>query len=630
MKPTIGKAMSRISIFLTLLFWYTSAKAQSERYSFPSDPHVLDAKRDLGAKGDGMADDTEALQKGIDLSSGYNQRVTKALYLPKGTYKVTKTLVVKNALGPWFYGESRDGVVIKLVDGAAKDVTCVMRTHPNEKGPTSADWFMRNLRHFTIDAANNPHVDGIRYYSTNTGILKDVRVIGNGKVGINAGFLDQSGPNLVQDAIVEGFETGILSQWIWGQSLSRITIKNCRQTGLVVSANVVAVEDLKVENTPQAIYIQEPNKWSHWAGTVALVGGQFNTTGTSALAIKNDGVLFARDIRTTGYPLTIESIGTTTSVQEANVSEFQSHPTKHLFPLAKSKERLPIKTEPVVPWENNPENWVCANDHGAKAGDNQDDTPAIQKAIDHAAKLNKTVVYLRGCGGNDPNWYTLEGEIKIHGSVRMIMGLGWARILRGKSGKFIVSDESAPLVKFQNIDAFGGPPVFLENRSKERTMVVESCGVHILGTGLGDIFATDCPSKVELKHAGQKMWCRQLNPEGDSDVGLVQNEGADLWILGMKCEGKGVRARTSKGGRTEIFGVFNYGPGMEEKDRRPLFEVDNASFRLMGLREINFAGHTWTVKVKEKRANETKELDKTNEGGWIGWSQYDGWLPEKR
>ena len=91
-------------------------------------------------------------------------------------------------------------------------MTAVLRTHPNEKPPTSADWFMRNLRNFTIDAGKNPDTDGVRYYATNTGVLQNVRVVGAGKVGINSGFLDQNGPCLVQDCTVEGFETGVLSQ----------------------------------------------------------------------------------------------------------------------------------------------------------------------------------------------------------------------------------------------------------------------------------------------------------------------------------------------------------------------------------------------------------------------------------
>ena len=38
-----------------------------------------------------------------------------------------------------------------------------------------------------------------------------------------------------------------------------------------------------------------------------------------------------------------------------------------------------------------------------------------------------------------------------------------------------------------------------------------------------------------------KCWVRELNPEGTSDVGLVQKAGADRWVLGSKFEGEGGR-----------------------------------------------------------------------------------------
>ena len=199
--PMLLLATTRLaSIAIAFL---TATAAAQERFSFPDDPSVLDVKKALGAKGDGKADDTDILQRALDIGSGRDKEGAKqfgnkarVVFLPNGTYRLTRSLVVKSAVGPWLYGESRDGVILKLDDGV-KDVTAVLPTHPNEKGPTSADWFMRNLRNFTVDVGDNPGTDGIRYYATNSGILKNVRVIGKGKVGINAGFLDQSGPNLI-------------------------------------------------------------------------------------------------------------------------------------------------------------------------------------------------------------------------------------------------------------------------------------------------------------------------------------------------------------------------------------------------------------------------------------------------
>ena len=45
------------------------AALAAERCVFPNDPSVLDVKRHFGAKGDGVADDTAALQAGIEASS---------------------------------------------------------------------------------------------------------------------------------------------------------------------------------------------------------------------------------------------------------------------------------------------------------------------------------------------------------------------------------------------------------------------------------------------------------------------------------------------------------------------------------------------------------------------------------
>jgi hypothetical protein len=598
--------------------------AAPERIVFPDDPSVLNARRDFGAKGDGTADDTDALQKALDASCGIGTGRTAVLFVPAGTYRVTRTLVVRNSIGPWLYGESRDGTIIRLDDGVA-DCTSVLRTHPRESGETSADWFMRTVRNLTIDAGNNPETDGIRWYATNTGILHNVRVVGRGKIGINAGFLGQSGPNLIQDCLVDGFETGILSQWIWGETISRTTIRNCRKEGLVVMANTVAVEDLVVENTPLAIRCDYPNDWTWWGGVVALVGGRFSGGSPDGPAIRNRSILYARGVKTRGFRSAVESETPGGPVAGPNVVEYLSHEAKHLFDAPPRSLGLPVKREPRVPWETDLAKWVSANDFGAVPGDRKDDTEAIQKAIDAAAAARKTTVYLRGVGGPDPNWYTLDGAVRVHGSVRHILGLGFGRIVAGEGGRFVVGTDAAPVVKFQHIDSFGGRGAVIENRSARTALVVESCGVTIAGTGRGDIFATNCPAHVRLESRGQKMWARHLNPEGTSDTGLVTNAGADLWVLGIKCEGAGVRFRTSGGGRTELFGMFNYGPGnLKADDGRPMFDIENACFSMAGLREIAFGGRTFPVKVRETRGRDTRTLGSDKEHGWIGWALYSG------
>jgi len=595
---------------------------------FPNDPAaVIDAKRDLGAKGDGVHDDTEALQKGIHLSCGRGTN-TKVLYIPNGVYRVTKKLIVnhpedRSGIGPWIYGQSRDGVIIKLDDGA--NVDAVLQTHPRDENPGSADWFMRTICNLTIDVGNNPNTDGIRFFSNNTGLIKNVRVKGKGRIGINS-FMNLNGPNIVQDTVVEGFEIGIRSAWMWGQTLSRVTIRNCK-VGLEVEGNAVAVEDLVVENTLLPVHNKLPHDWFWWSGVLAIVGGRFIKGNPDGPAILNEGVLYVRDIVVSGFKLAIKSATPSGDFIGLRIPEYVSHEVKRLFDEASSRAiRLPIKREPTVPWEANPNNWVCANDFGAIPGDNKDDTEAIQKAIDFAAANRKTVVYLRGIGGPDPNWYTLNGEVHVHGTVRHIIGLGFGRIIAGENGKFIVDDKSAPIVKFENIQAFGGRPPIVENRSKNRVLVLESCDLKVLGTGRGDIFMTNCPSHVEIRSKGQSLWARQLNPEGDSDVGLVVNAGGNMWILGMKSEGRGIRIRTCDGGRTEVFGVFMYGFGTPPEDNRPIFDIDNGQMCVMGIRKIAFNAPTYNVKVRERRGNETREFRlKPGEHGWIGWALYSGW-----
>ncbi|NJK90757.1 MAG: hypothetical protein HC904_02330 [Blastochloris sp.] len=67
--------------------------SQAEEIIYPDKAGITNLKRDFGAKGDGVTDDTAAIQKALNEKKGI-------LYLPAGTYMISDTL-------RWGKGEKR-------------------------------------------------------------------------------------------------------------------------------------------------------------------------------------------------------------------------------------------------------------------------------------------------------------------------------------------------------------------------------------------------------------------------------------------------------------------------------------------------------------------------------------------
>ena len=80
-------------------------------------PAWYDLKKDFGAVGDGKADDTAALQKALD-SVGTPDLKRSAIWVPSGTYRITKTLERIGVSGVFLIGEHPDTTVIRW-DGPA-------------------------------------------------------------------------------------------------------------------------------------------------------------------------------------------------------------------------------------------------------------------------------------------------------------------------------------------------------------------------------------------------------------------------------------------------------------------------------------------------------------------------------
>ncbi|MFN4179916.1 MAG: glycosyl hydrolase family 28-related protein [Armatimonadota bacterium] len=104
----------------------------------------LDVKRDFGAKGDGVTDDTEALQRALDAVRPESPKAT-VVFIPSGTYRITKTLqLIRQA-----HAESHHIIVI----GEHPDTTVIRWDGENEGVMVSSNAWYASIRRLTLDGA---------------------------------------------------------------------------------------------------------------------------------------------------------------------------------------------------------------------------------------------------------------------------------------------------------------------------------------------------------------------------------------------------------------------------------------------------------------------------------------------
>jgi hypothetical protein len=575
----IAKIISRTILSLCVLF-FVAGICFAENIVFPSTSSVKSVK-DFGARGNGTNDDTDAFKSAV------RQAMHKIIYIPNGTYRLTDRIVFQentnatSGVGPWIYGQSRDGVIIKLDNNAqgfgnAESPKALMQTCPRDIGnDPSADFFMRNIRNITINTGNNAGAIGIRYFSNNTGSLRNVRIVGNGAVGLDLGWLDNNGPCYVADVEIDGFDIGINSDFIvHSQTLSRITIKNCRTYGIRHDEQVLTIEDLVVENTPMAAYTS--------GGVLTIVNATFTGSDPNSPSIyHNDiGMIYLRNITAKGFLYILEGdVGG--DIDGEYIAEYASHGVVKKWDNSGSGMlNLPVKKEPEIEWEQDMSNWVSVNAYNPGAGDGRDDAGAFQRAIDNAAANNKTTVYINSTGSRG---YDLKTNVRVYGSVRHIIGLGYTRIY-GPAG-FIIENTDAPTVTFQHIYSFGGPARFYENKSSSTIHVQETDGARMRCNGPGDVFLTGFVGTVAITNSQAHVWARQLNMETGGGIN-ADNQGGFLWALGSKTERNGIKYGTSDGGVTEFFGGSIWlGIGAGNKDT-PMFTIHDAHASFANIRQV--------------------------------------------
>lgn len=581
--------------------------AGTEDIVFPPDSGVIDVtKAPYNAKGDGVADDTAALQKALD---DYPAKGA-ILYLPNGSYLVSDCLrwggKPDQQKQTVLWGQSSAGTIIKLRDNcpgfeSPRKPKAVLYT-----GKAPAQRFGNEIHNLTVDTGvGDLGACGIQFIASNQGGVYDVKVFsgdGYGVIGLDMGYTDEQGPCFIKNLKVVGFDMGVhTATSVASETLEHITVERQNKYGMRNDGQPCTVRGLRSVNEVPA--------FRAGGGFSVLLDCEFRGTGGAASqpAIVNDAALVARNIKTSGYKIALENHGTGGPKELAgpDVELFLSKPAATLLGGPGKPMNLPIRASPEVPWDALAD-WVAPRKFGAKADGKQDDSAAIQQAIDSGA----TTVYLpRG-------QYQVGNTIVIRGNVRRILGckaeLTVGNPLRGEAKplfRFEDGKENVVMLEELNTDFSSGKYFFLEH-SASRTLVMRCLGINFQGadayhgSGSGPVFIEDVVGRG-FRFKNQTVWARQFNVEGDGTH--VLNDGGTMWILGYKTEGGGTLIETKGGGKTELLGSMSYTVGNGKL--APMFVIEDAQAAL-SFCEVCYSGDPFATIMRETRGGQTKEMKK--------------------
>ncbi len=629
--------------------------------NFPDDSGIVNIKTAYGAKGDGVTDDTQAILRAIREHIGYTG-ATKVIYFPKGTYLVSDELVWKNTSGNWdtyltFQGQNRDQTIIKLKDNApgyndpnnrkAVIYTASKNASANGGGGQAHRNYIFDL---TVDTGKgNPGAVGIDYHANNQGAMRNVTIRsgdGTGTIGLKMSR-GWPGPCLIQHVKIVGFDIGILAvNPEYSITFEDIELENQKVLGIRNLWNVLSIRRLTSRNSVPVI----KNDNTSGAGSkdnrslTVVIDGNFTGGASSNVAIDNyAGQVYARNITTSGYQAVIKNKGTV--VPGTLIAEYVSTQPYSLFTSPQRSLNLPIE-ETSSFHDNDLSNWVNVRDFGATPSDGSNDTSAIQAAINSTITSGKSTLYF------PTGYYRINQTLIVRGNVRKIVGMQ-SRIESYDSSYFSDSNNLRPFLRvadgtpdtviIDGLDTGGGigtnaGAIGIE-QATSRTLVIQDSKqggtiAYRSTAGAGKLFIEDVVGGRFRFDYPQKVWARHLNTE-INDL-KIRNNGATLWILGIKTEnnntGSGLPTviETRGGGQTELLGGLLY-PTREVPTSVPAFITHESKISLIyAVSAYGTPPQNYEIHVQETRGGVTKTLSKSQFLGRNGGSLmplYVGYSP---
>jgi hypothetical protein len=399
----------QVVLFFTFLFCCLSCDASAQSvYAFqPDDPHaVYLTARDFGAHGDGVNDDSDALQHAIDRV----QETTHhgVVFVPTGRYRISRTIHVWAGIRLIGYGARRPVFILApKAPGFQEGADCYLLWFTDERTPAgqpiadaSEFTFYSALSNIDFEiGAGNPAAVAVRFNVAQHSFISHANfLVGSGRAAI-----EQVG-NQASDIHIHGGEFGILTgktSPAWQFLLMDSSFDGQRVAAIrTQEAGFTLIRD-RFANVPVAIEIPE--------GQVEqLYGRDLRMQDISETALR------LGDVKNFRSEITLENVGCThvkKFVEGAEGTEKASGAFVSTDSFVETRFTLGLEIGPDgrekgillrhheralrnqgaalqsdIPRLPPMNSWVNVHALGAKGDGGSDDTMALQNAIDaHAA-----------------------------------------------------------------------------------------------------------------------------------------------------------------------------------------------------------------------------------------------------
>jgi hypothetical protein len=566
----------------------------------PAGSGYVDVRLRYGAVGDGWHDDTHAFRRAFAELQDRVPIEYHTLYIPEGIYLISEPLCWTRFL--IVQGAGRDQTILRLPDrtpgfGDAAQPNALLyagwATWRERTGTGSAGNVIGNyLFDLTIDTGRgNPGVVGLSFHSNNHGSIENVSIRSGDGTGHRG--LDFSpnwpGPTLIKNVCIDGFDAGIFARAAeYSLVFEDITLRNQRQIAILNDANILTIRRLTSLNRVPVI------RTGGW-GMVTLLDSELRAQqpmDVPAILNTDKGALYVRNVRTDGYAAAIRSDDR--EVPDGHVPEFLAGQPVSLFSAPATTLQLPIADAPCIPLGADDIRWANILDFAANP-QADDWAPILEAAFTSGAE---GVLF----PANEGEGFRVRTTVEVPAHIRYLLGMrnsiGRHEDLQGPTLR--IAQESEHPVIFERLGIAGT----LEHAGKRVAVFRHNGpGIYQGREGSGNVFVESAEGLWRFAR-GQRAWARQLNPESHTESEVI-NEGADVWILGLKTEYATTMVVNRDGGSLEVLGGFLY-PVTEVPPGMPMVLNQNARMSMIFSTSAYSEDHQ--IYFRDTQAGATREL----------------------